>query len=160
MTVTTMLAKRKKLVGVTLAVALAVSAAPSLAQGLDSEGAIDTIVGSDVTTGEETVGADEERILAAIDESVPNAAEVRRKFSLDKVEIIFLPDIDEEGSAVQDKLGEMRAELLELRQAIEGSAMFYHAIDSRRIMLNSVVALEFDEENGVVIFVAGEDTTP
>ena len=57
-------------------------------------------------------------------------------------------------------LEDSRAELLELQQAIEGSAMFYHAVDSRRILLRDIVGLEFDDANGVTIFVAGADPNP
>lgn len=127
-----------------------------MAQGLDTEGAIDTIVGSDVTTGEERAAADEARIVAAIENSSAAAAEVRKKFSLDRVEIIFLPDIGEEKTEVEAKLAEFEPQLTELRESIQGSAMFYHAVDSRSIMLNNIVALEFDDDNGVTIFVAGE----
>src|SRR5690606_16331629 len=77
-----------------------------MAQGLDTEGAIDTIVGSDVTTGEERAAAEEARIVAAIENSSAVAAEVRKKFSLDRVEIIFLPDIGEEETEVEAKLAE------------------------------------------------------
>jgi hypothetical protein len=77
----------------------------------------------------------------------------------DKVEIVFLPDLDEQGSDVRAMLDERRDELLELQQAIEGSAMFYHAVDSRRILLRDIVGLEF-ENNDVTIFVAGSDPNP
>lgn len=128
-----------------------------MAQGLDAEGAIDTIVGSDVTTGEERAAADEQRIVAAIENSAPAAAEVRRKFSLDRVEIVFLPDLDDGETEVEAKLEEFAPQVTELRESIQGSAMFYHAVDSRSVALNDVVALEFDGDNGVTIFVRGRD---
>lgn len=128
-----------------------------MAQGLQSERAIDVIVGSDVTTAQENARADESRILAAIDRSAETASDVRKKFSLDHVEIIFLPDIGEGNTAVETKLEEKKAEIMMLHEAIQGSAMFYHAIDSRSIMLNAIVALEFDDKNGVTIFVSGEE---
>ena len=128
-----------------------------LAQGLQSEEAIDTIVGSDVTTNEENTKAEQGRIVAAIEKTAANSEEVRKKFSLDKVEIIFLPDLAENGTDVDAKLAEHEDQIVELREAIEGSAMFYHAVDSRDVLLRDVVALEFDDKNGVTIFVAGED---
>lgn len=129
-----------------------------LAQGLDAEGAIDTIVGSEVTTGEEQAADDEQRILEAIDNTAANVSEVRRRFSLDAVEIVFLPDLAQaSGTAVDAALEENREAITELQQAIEGSAMFYHAVDSRRIMLRDVIALEFDDANGVTIFAKGTD---
>ena len=127
-----------------------------MAQGLDAEGAIDTIVGSDVTTGEEAAGADEERIVAAIENTAETSAEVLKKFSLDRVEIIFLPDLGDDDTAVEAKMAEFEPQIAELREAIQGSAMFYHAIDSRSVLLTDIVALEFDDENGVTIFVRGE----
>jgi hypothetical protein len=128
-----------------------------LAQGLENEQAIDTIVGSDVTTNEENAEAEQGRIVAAIEKTAANTGEVRKKFSLDKVEIIFLPDLAENGTDLDAKLAEYEDQIVELREAIEGSAMFYHAVDSRDVLLRDVVALEFDDKNGVTIFVAGED---
>lgn len=127
-----------------------------MAQGLDAEGAIDTIVGSDVTTGEEAATADEERIVAAIENTAETSADVRKKFSLDRVEIIFLPDLGDDETAVEAKMAEFEPQIAELREAIQGSAMFYHAIDSRSVLLTDIVALEFDDDNGVTIFVRGE----
>lgn len=139
------------------ALALFLAAAPAvIAQGLDSEGAIETIVGSDIATGESTAEANRERIEAAIENSLENATQVRMRFSLDKVEIVFVPDM-EENAELEAKLAEHRNEITELRQAIEGSAMFYHAIDSRRVMLRNVIGIEFGEDGDVTIFAAGAD---
>lgn len=126
-----------------------------LAQGLNTEGAIDAIVGSDVTTGEEAVAADEERLLAALDSTTENAAEVRKRFMIDHVEIVFLPDFGEEETAVEAKAAELEPEIAQLRSEIQGSAIFYHAVDSHSVLLNDVIALEFDDDNAVTIFVAG-----
>lgn len=128
-----------------------------LAQGLDAEGAIDTIVGSDVTTEKAETAADEDRIVAAIEKSSDNASDVRKRFSIDNVDIVFLPDFGEAETAVEAKLEELKGSVVELREAIQGSAIFYHAIDSRSILLTDIVALEFDDENGVTIFVAGDE---
>lgn len=132
-----------------------------MAQGLDAEGAIDTIVGSNVTTGEKRAAADGQRIVAAIENSARAAAEVRRKFSLDRVEIVFLPDLggdaDDGATEVEAKLREFGPQVTELRESIQGSAMFYHAVDSRSVALGDVVALEFGDDNDVTIFVRGKD---
>ncbi|TKT83031.1 hypothetical protein XW59_000660 [Aquamicrobium sp. LC103] len=128
-----------------------------LAQGLNSGEAIDTIIGSDVKTGEEQAAGDESRIISAIENTPANISEVRKKFSLDSVVIIFLPDIGGEESEVDRKIAERQTEIVELREAIEGSAMFYHAVDSRSVLLRDIIALEFDDKNGVTIFVAGNE---
>jgi hypothetical protein len=141
------------------AIAFLFASAPNvalLAQGLDAEGAIDTIVGSDVKTGELKAATDEGRILAAIEKSTENAADVRKRFSIDDVEIVFLPDVGED-TAVEAKLEEFKDGVAALREAIQGSAIFYHAIDSRSVLLTDVVAVEFNDQNGVAIFVAGDE---
>ena len=147
-----------------LAAAFLLACAPNmalLAQGLDAEGAIDTIVGSEVTTGEEAAAADEARIVAAIENTAETISEVRRKFALDRVEIIFLldlgPDLGDNETAVEAKMAEFGPQLEELRAEIQASAIFYHAIDSHSVLLTDVVALEFDDDNGVTIFVAGTE---
>lgn len=140
------------------ALALAVAPVSPLAQGLDAEGAIDIIVGSDVTTGEESVAADEERIVAAIDNTAANVPEVRKLVNIDHVEIIFLPDFGEGETAAEAAFEERESEIAALREAIQGSAVFYHAVDSRSVLLNQIVALEFNDENGVTIFVAGHES--
>lgn len=128
-----------------------------LAQGLDAEGAIDTIIGSEVTTGEEAARADEARIVAAIEKTGEAAAEVRRKFVLDHVEIIFLPDIGDADTAVEAVMEEFADSIEQLRTEIQASAIFYHALDSRSVLLTDVVAVEFDDDNGATIFVAGSE---
>lgn len=143
-----------------LAAAFLFASAPDralFAQGLDAEGAIDAIVGSEVTTGQEAAQADEARIVAAIENTGEAAAEVRRKFSLDRVEIIFLPDIGEADTAVEAKMAEFGDRIDELRTEIQASAIFYHALDSRSVLLTDVVAVEFDDANGVTIFVSGNE---
>lgn len=143
-----------------IATAFLIVSAPDaalLAQGLESEEAIDTIVGSEVVTDEERAAADEQRILKAIENTAANIAEVRKKVSLDKVEIVFLPDLGEEKTTVETRMEEYQDEIADLRKEIEGSAMLYHAIDSRDVLVRDLVALEFDDANGVTIFVSGEE---
>jgi hypothetical protein len=139
-----------------LIVCVLLTGGSAVAQGLDAEGAIDAIVGSDVTTGEEKASNDEARIVAAIENAAKAAADVRRKFSLDRVEIVFIPDVDDKETSLEAKLEQYKPQVTELRESIQGSAMFYHAVDSRSIMLTEVIALEFDDANGVTIFVSGE----
>lgn len=127
-----------------------------LAQGLDADGAIETIIGSDVETAEEGVASDEARVIAAIANSSQTAAEVRKRFSVDNVTILFLPDLDEkEGEAVKMAIEEFRTGIASLREAIQGSAIFYHAVDSRSVLLDDIIAVEFGDANDVTILVAG-----
>lgn len=128
---------------------------PLFAQGLDREEAIDAIVGSDVKTEETTKEEQVERVMAAIENTRENAERVRKTFNLDTLEIIYLPDLGDEEGAIEQAMAEHSEELQTLHESIEGSAMFYHAIDSRSILLRNIVAVEFGEGNTVTIFVNG-----
>lgn len=148
------------LIHLAFATALLFSAAPGvplMAQGLEAEGAVDAIVGSDINTEQEAVAADEERIVAAIEQTRDNIAEVRKRFNIDRVDIVFLPDLAEEETAVDAKMEEFAPEISELQTEIQGSAIFYHAINSRRVLVTDVIAIEFDDRNGATIFVAGAE---
>lgn len=139
-----------------LAGAIGLAASAAFAQGLDSEGAIDTIVGSDVKTGEKSAIDEGGRVIAAIEATMDNAQLVRRAFNIDEVEIVFLPEVGEGDSGITEKREEFADQIVELQQSIEGSAIFYHAVDSRQILVRDIVAVEFGEENRTVtIFVAG-----
>lgn len=139
-----------------LAGAFGLAALPALAQGLDSEGAIDTIIGSDVKTDEKSAVDESERVIAAIEATMDNAQLVRRAFNIDEVEIVFLPEVGEGDSGITEKREEFADQIVELQQSIEGSAIFYHAVDSRQILVRDIVAIEFANENRTAtIFVAG-----
>jgi len=130
---------------------------PLMAQGLESEEAIDAIVGSDVKT--EKQGKDEQvgRIIAAIENTLENAERVRKTFNLNTLEIVFLPDLGSENGVIEQAIAKHETEIQALRDSIEGSAMFYHAIDSREILLKDIVAVEFSDEENVTIFVNGDE---
>lgn len=128
------------------------------AQGLESEKTIDTIVGSDVKTEEARAANDPAAIIAAIEHSLPNTEEVRKRSKLANVEIVFLEDLAEAGEpeSVEKKVKEHKEEIVALREAIEGNAMFFHAINSRSVLTRDVVAVEFDKADGVKIYAAAK----
>lgn len=128
---------------------------PLLAQGLESEEAIDAIVGSDVKTQEADEGDKTDRVIVAVENSLDSAESVRKAFSLDTLEIIFLPEKTANSGPVAEAVEENEEAIETLRQSIEGSAMFYHAIDSRSILLRNIIAVEFAEDNSVTVFVRG-----
>ncbi|MFC5586767.1 hypothetical protein ACFPOD_16755 [Nitratireductor kimnyeongensis] len=142
------------IIGLAIAAAFALQT-PLFAQGLQREEAIDAIVGSEVKTEEVEADAASSRILAAIDATAQNAERVRKTFSLDEIDIVFLPDLEEKDGSIASALVENEDEIAMLREAIEGSALFFHAVDSRSIQLRDVVALEYAERGGVTIFVKG-----
>jgi len=126
-----------------------------LAQGLESEESIDRIVGSDVKTEEIRAKTDAERIVSAISNTRENAEKVRKTFSLDVLDIVFVPDIGEEESAIDEAIAQNEIEIQTLREGIEGSALFYHAVDSRSIMVRDIIAMEYGDDDKVTIFVRG-----
>lgn len=147
---------------VSLAFLLALMSGTTLiAQGLDAQETIETIVGSQVETTEEAAATDEAGIVAAIEQSLDNAAEIRKRFSLDNVRIVFLPDLEDKVAAAQTPVGvamqKYSSEITRLREDIQGSAIFYHAINSRSILLNDIIAVQFGDKNDVTILVAGRE---
>ncbi len=125
-----------------------------LAQGLDAEGARATIIDAPVATEEKTVAEEDARIAAAIARSGESAAEIRKRFSVGKVDIVFVRGLAEAGSPLAGTIADHAEALASLRKEIEGSAIFYHAVDSHRVLLKDVVAVEFGEGGDVTIFVA------
>lgn len=133
---------------------------PLSAQGLESEQAIETIIGTEVAEEESQAAADASKVIAAIEKTGEAISKVRKTSTLDKVDIVFLADaVAAEGGPppeIEAKVEEHKEEIAELRQELEGNAMLYHAIDSRQILLRDILAVEFDDENGVVIYAAAK----
>lgn len=124
------------------------------AQGLENPETIEAIVGTPVHEEEAQAAADPGKVLAAIDQSAANIAKVRKTTALDGVEIIFLADAAPTAGgppdAIQAKLAEKGAEVTQLRQEIEGSAMLFHALNSRQVLLRDVLAVEFRDSKAVI----------
>lgn len=133
------------------------AAIPLMAQGLDTEGAIDTIIDADVGTAEKTVVEEEDRIAAALTLSRENAAEIRKRFGVGSVEIVFMPELSDGQSALGERIEANREAIGKLQTAIESSAIFFHAIDSQQVLLRDVVAVEFGEGDTITIFAAGSE---
>lgn len=129
---------------------------PVDAQGLESEKAIDAIVGSEVKTDEARKDGDIDRVVKAITNSRQSAELARKAYNIDSLELIFVPEIDEGLAKV---LQENESDIQVLRESIEGSAIFYHAIDSRSIILTNIIAAEFVDGSNVTIFVKGTSDT-
>jgi hypothetical protein len=132
-------------------------AMPLMAQGLDDEETIDSIVGSNVETEQQGAADDSARIVSAIENAQDSAERVRKAFNMSDLKIVFLPDIGEASSELDAAIEKNQDAIETLRQSIEGSALFYHAIDSRGILLRDIFALEFGDDGDATIFVAGED---
>lgn len=131
-----------------------------MAQGLENQKAIDTIIGSDVQEEQARSDAKADRIIAAIENAAAVSSEVRKTSGLDKVEIVFLPDVAEKGlpPKIDAKLKEHGKEVAELRKDLEGNAMLYHAINSHSILMRDVLAVEFEGQKRVIIYAAAKPT--
>lgn len=135
--------------------AAATPATALLAQGLDDTGAVETIIGSDVEVEESQAGTEAVAVIAAIANTSASITEVRKRFTLDNLEIVFLGEVDDGASRIGQEIERRRDEIAELHKAIEGNPMFYLAAESRSLMVRDIVALAFDA-NGVTIYAAGE----
>lgn len=150
-------------VAATLALLALPASGPAFAQqgqGTANSEAVDAIIGAEVQEEEVAAAADSDRVIAAIDRTVENTATVRKTSNLAKVDIVFLADAARtEGGPppeIKAKVTQHEADIVELRKEIEGNAMLFHAIDSRQILPQDVLAVEFDDVNGVVIFAAAK----
>lgn len=133
---------------------------PVGAQSLDGK-TVDSIVGSTVKEDETTAAANEDKVIAAIDKTAENTGMVRKTSNVDQVDIVFLSDTarSEGGppARIVKKMKEHETEIAELRQEIEANALLYHAIDSHRVLIADVLAVEFDDgAKKVVVYAAAK----
>lgn len=145
----------------TVAALVMLAAAPfAAAQGLDSEQAIETIVGSQVDEQETRSVAATEDVLASIDNTLETTGKVRKAAALDTVEIVFLSDAAPgEGGPppeIEAKIAEHQAEIAELRKEIEGNAMLFHAVDSRGVLVRDIITVTFNDDRHVTIYAAAK----
>lgn len=148
---------------VALPLATGTTIAPATAQqgqGTENSEAVDTIIGAEVQEEEAQASDDAGRVLAAIDKTQDSIAAIRKTSKLDKLDIVFLADAAAtEGGPppeIEAKVKQHQAEITELRKELEGNAMLFHAIDSRQILVRDILAVEFDDSNGVVIYAAAK----
>lgn len=132
----------------------------AFAQGLDTEGTVDAIVGSQVREQESSAAADHGRVIEAIDKAGQSAEAVRKITDVAEVEIVFLSDAAAtEGGPppeIEAKLREREAEIVALRQEIEGNALLYHAVNSRQVLMRDVLAVELDDDGRVIVYAAAK----
>ena len=130
-----------------------------MAQGLESPDAVQKIIGTEVKEEESRAKADAGKIVAAIEKTPESVATIRKTSKLDKVDIVFLIDSAKtEGGPppeIEAKVKEHEEEIAQLRQELEGNAMLYHALDSRQVLVEDVLAVSFDKAN-VVIYAAAK----
>lgn len=129
---------------------------PLLGQGLKDPKTVDTIVDAEIKTAERPLDEERQRIVEAIGQSRQNATLIRKLTNVDEVEIVVVPDLEAEGSPLAARIEADREAIGELRQAIEGSAIFFHAVDSRGVLLRDVVAVEIDAGGTVTVFAGGK----
>ncbi len=143
-----------------LVAALAITAGIASAQGVESKESVDAIVGSEVQEEETQAAVDEDKVIAAIENTAEATRTVRKVSKLAKVEIVFLTDATaSEGgppAAIQAKVEENKADIAELRKELEGNAMLFHAIDSRQILIQDVLAVSFPNPDSVTIYAAAK----
>lgn len=144
--------------GMLLALTLtAAPLAPASAQGLQTDGAVESIVGGEVKADKASVRAEAERVAKAIDDTPAAISEARKRSKVGTVDVVFVPDIEERSEMVRERIAAKEKEIAELRNTIEGSAIFYHAVNSLRVLPRDIVAMEFDDDTeSATIFVATE----
>ena len=146
--------------GLLLVLAL-LSAAPetSHAQGTADPQAVELIIGTQVQEDEATSRTLHDEVIAAIENIEESTSMIHKVWRLDAVDILFLPDAaaTEGGppAEIAAKLHEKRAEIQQMRAALEGNAMLFHAVNSRQLLVQDILAVEFADTGKVRIFAAG-----
>lgn len=140
--------------------AASVHSLPLGAQGVVEQEAVDRIVDSEVNEEEVRSGASDERVIAAIENLGENIDIVRKLTTLDRVDIVYLPDASAvEGGPpanIATKLTEHSETIDNLRRELESNALLYHAINSKNVLIQDVLAVEFDGDKNLVIFAAAK----
>ncbi len=131
---------------------------PPAAQAVESADTVNRIVGSDVRQEEARTTTETGKLIAAIERTRENIGTVRKTSKLDTVDIVFLTDAARsEGGpppAVESKVRQHQDDIAELRKEIDANALLFNAIDSRRVLAEDVLAVEFDGPAGIVIYAA------
>ena len=131
---------------------------PQAAHGLESADTVNRIVGSDVRQEEARTETQTKKIITAIERTRENIGAVRKTSKLDTVDIVFLTDAARtEGGpppAVESKVEQHQDDIAELRKEIDANALLFNAIDSRRVLAEDVLAVEFDGSARIVIYAA------
>ena len=85
---------------------------------------------------------------------------MRKTSKLDKVDIVFLTDAARsEGGpppVIESKVKQHQDDIAELRKEIEANALLFNAIESRRVLAQDVLAVEFDDPGKIVIYAAAK----
>lgn len=130
------------------------------AQGLESTETVNRIIGSQVKQEEANATAEAGNVNTAIDQTRENIGTVRKTSKLDKVDIVFLTDAARsEGGpppAIESKVRQHQDDIAELRKEIEANALLFNAIESRRVLAQDVLAVEFGDPGKIVIYAAAK----
>ena len=128
------------------------------AQGLENPETVNRIIGSEVRQEEAKANAEAGTVNTAIERTRENIGTVRKTSKLDKVDIVFLTDAARsEGGpppAIESKVKQHQDDIAELRKEIEANALLFNAIESRRVLAEDVLAVEFDAPGKIVIYAA------
>ncbi|MBU4527635.1 MAG: hypothetical protein KUA43_11500 [Hoeflea sp.] len=133
---------------------------PLGAQGVAEQEAVNRIVGSEVNEEQVRSQAGDDRVIVAIENLSENIDTIRKLTTLDRVDIVYMPDSSQiEGgppAKIADKLTEHSETVDSLRRELEGNALLYHAINSKNVLIQDVLAVEFDGDKNLVIFAAAK----
>jgi hypothetical protein len=145
---------------VAAALLMAAPHAASAAQPLGGDKPASAIVDSDIRQEETLSSTEAGKVITAIDRTRENIGTVRKTTKLDTVDIVFLTDAARsEGGpppVIENKVKQHKDDVAELRQEIEANALLFNAIDSRRVLAEDVLAVEFDNRGRIVIYAAAK----
>jgi hypothetical protein len=147
---------RNPFVSLTIALSLIGQAPLAEAQGVDPEKALDQMFdGSVLVDHSKTDDEIRDEVIAAIGHSSDMAEEVRKLFKIDRMILVGVSDEVATAEPVKEAMAKNEEGLIELRQAVEGSALLYNMLESRGLLMSDLVAAEFLGENNIRLYVTG-----
>lgn len=133
-----------------------IPALQSTAQTLDDLGSVETLIGTEVDTGN-IADVSTDNVIAALNGIVETTERVKMMYKFDAFEIIFLGGDNSltESNRLADGITEHKNEIDGLRAAMESSALFYLALDEKNIDVDRIVAADITDGE-VTVYVTGD----
>lgn len=133
-----------------------IATAPVAAQDFERPNAPENIADSEISVEDTTASERADELLETLASLPESVDRLKIITTMDKIDVAYLSDLIGENAPEEvEKAIEANDEnILELQNAIEGSAIFYNALASREVNIPDVVSIKLDEPNAT-IFVKG-----
>ncbi|WP_151986171.1 hypothetical protein [Rhizobium sp. EC-SD404] len=126
------------------------------AQSFDSQDPSESIADSEISVAGTRAAERLEDLMASIENLPESVDRVKIITNMERIDVVYLSDMMDGGAPaeLEEAVAENDERINELQNGIEGSAIFYNALNSQRVNIADVVSILLDEPNAT-IFVRG-----